>query len=1178
MAGLPEAGGGRLQLRARLAADGGSSWTFRGVDLRAGRSGIRGSGEVTVLPRSGVSTRALDLDADSFDLALLVPFLGRLPVAGTVSGHLTASGPLSNLAVGADLAFTDERVAGHPGNEIRGSGVVSLGGRDGFTFHHFALTQANLALATIERIAPSVTLKGRLGMVGDLDGPWRAATFGGALSHTDGPGAASRLRGTLRLTLADTVRIDADMTADSVSLDDIAKSYPAIALAGMAAGHVHLSGPVTALAVEATLARPAGIVHVAGEIAAQDSAVRIRTAGSLDSVDLSAWLPGAPQSRITGTWHVDVAVPTGDSAAATSGTLALVLGASQLSGIALDRAGVTLALTPERLEIDTAYAEQRWMTFEASGALGRSGDAPAGQIRFAFRADTLANLDPLIAWVHRVAGDTARFELRGGGSVAGSLVGTTASWVVQGDLAVDSIAYAAVTGVAVRVTGSLARSESGFVFGLRAGADSLAIAGMRYGGVTVAAAGPLDSLRLRAGGGFGLGSSFQVDLALHADTSGWTAHLARGRLTLPDREWTLARPTSIDATAAGVAIDSLELRANNGGRVHITGRFPRAAAGDLSVEVDSVALSDLYALAEADTTGIGGALSATIHLAGTAADPRIEAAALVADGRFGDFRAPLLEASAQYQDRRLAFRASLGTGSERVAVASGSLPLDLALMAVARRQLPDSLSIRVQADSADLAIIDALTPLVGGVSGRLVADFTVRGTWERPELAGSARISGGAVSVPTLGAQYSGIEVRLALSGDRLRVEEAHLRGGSGTLQVDGDVRFRALTRPMLNLKVRARGFAAFSQREFAGLTASGALELTGPVVGATLTGNLVVDAGFLAFADLVNKRVVNLDDPEFRAIVDSALAEAADLGPSAQLVFLDSLKIRNLTVTMGPDVWLRSHEANIQLAGDFIVSKDVEAGASRYRLDGTLRAVRGTYRLVVGPTSKEFRVTRGTVRFFGTPDFNPVLDIVAEHSVQAVNGGDLVVRVVIGGTLQVPKLSLESDQRPPLSESEIVSYLLFGRSSFEQAAGSAGTMGTSEQAIFQAAMAGLAGVVSGELEQTLVANLGIPVDYVAIRPGGGTVGDIFSSARVEAGTQIGERTFLTLNAGLCQVTRGLSSQTLGASVEYRFAGHWTAEASIEPTAQECRPAGFQIRPQAAYQVGFDLFWQWGAQ
>ncbi len=1176
VAGLPRSGGGRLELRARLMADGGSAWRFRGADLRAGRSWVRGSGDIILAPRRAARIPKLDLDAAPLDLALLVPFLGKLPVAGLVSGRLTAAGTLDSLMVDADLAFTDERVPGGPRNEVKGAGVVSLGGRDGFVFHHFGVAQADLALATIETMAPSVTLKGRLGMVGDLDGPWKAATFGGTLAHTDGPGAASRLHGTLRLTLADTVHIDADMMADSVSLDDVARSYPAVRLVGMVAGPVRLSGPVTSLAVVAALTGPGGGVRIDGGIAARDSAVRIRASGTLDSVDLARRVPGTPQTKLTGTWQADVTVPTADTTSSATGSLTLVLDSSQVSGEVLDHAGVRLVLTAERLVVDTVYAEQPGVSLVVSGALGRPGQ-PAGQLRFALHADTLSNLASLVAWARRAVGDTTRIELSGAGRISGQVVGTMSAWVVQGDVAADSIAYGSVAAVAARVNGSLERTERGYVLGLRATADSLAIARMRYDGVAVTATGPLDSLRLQLGGAFGHGSSFQVDMALRVDSSGWMARVATGRLTLPARVWALAQETRIAATRDGIAIDSLELASQNGGRVRVSGSLPHAAGGELSLTADSVALSDLYALAELDTTGIGGTLSAKLHLTGTAASPRIEAAATVTGGRFGDFRAPLVEGSAVYRDRRLTFQGSLGSGSERVATASGSLPLDLALEAVAHRQLPDSLRIRVQADSADLAIIDALTPLVRGVSGRLVADLTVRGTWDRPELSGSARISGGAVSIPSLGARYSGIEARLALSGDRLQVEEAHLKGGSGTLEVDGEVRFPALTRPVLDLKVQARTFAAFSQRDFAGLTASGDLDLTGPLVGATLTGKLVVDAGFLAFADLVNKRVVNLDDPEFRAIVDSALSQASDLGPSAQNVFLDSLRIRNLTVAMGPDVWLRSHEANIQLAGDFIVTKDVEAGASRYRLDGTLRAVRGTYRLAVGPTSKEFRVTLGTVRFFGTPDLNPDLDIVAEHSVQAINGGDLVVRVVIGGTLLVPKLSLESDQRPPLSESEIVSYLLFGRPSFDQASGAGATVGTSEQAIFQAAMSGLAGVVSGELEQTLVANLGIPVDYIAIRPGAGTVGDIFSSTRVEAGSQVGKRTFIALNAGLCQVARGLSSQTLGASAEYRFTGHWSVEASIEPTAQECRPAGFQIAPPAPYQFGFDLFWQLGA-
>jgi len=1174
--GLPAAGGGRVEVRARiLPAAGGSEWSFRDADLRSGRSRIQGTVELVVGAGGVVTIRTLDVETAPLDLALLQPFLGKLPVQGTVSGHVRASGRLAALAVGEGLVFADERATGRPANVVVGSGVLALGGPDQVAFHRFQVTESDIAMATIEDFAPSIRTRGRLSLVGELEGPWRDATFRGTLVHSDGPGAASTLRGTLQLALADTLRVEADLTADSLSLDDVAKSYPSLAFVGPVAGSVRLSGPMTALTVRVALAGAGGGLTMDGEIAAGDSAVRIRGGGRLEGLDLARYVPGAPPTALHGDWRADVALPTVDTAAGTTGTLGVDVDSGAVAGAAVGRAGARVTLTADALTIDTLYAQASGTSLAASGALGRAGRA-SGVLRLALRADTLSELLPWVTWLRREAGDSTSLELGGAGRIGGRLEGTTAAWVARAELAADSVGYGSVAAVALRVEGSLERADHGLVFGLRARADSLAVAGMRYGAVGITATGPLDSLRLSVGAGFRAGSSVETDLTLGVDSAGWTVRIASGRLTLPGRVWTLARAARVAATAGSVTFDSLELRAQDGASIRVAGRLPRQTPGDLSLEADSVPLWDVYALAELDTAGIGGLVNARIHVTGSAAAPVMDASASLVGGRFGDFGAPLVDGSARYAAGRLAARAVLEGGGAPVVTASGSLPLDLSLRSVAKRELPDSLRIRVEADSADLAILDALTPLVRSVGGRLQADVTVGGTWDHPELTGDARITGGAVGIPALGAKYSGIEARLSLSGDRLRVDEARIKGGAGTLEISGDVRFEALTHPVLDLTLRSRGFAAFNLRDFAGLTATGDLRLTGPAVGATLTGGVVVDAGFLAFADLVEKRIVNLDDPEFRAIVDSNLAQATGLGPSVQNVFLDSLRIRNLTVAMGPDVWLRSHEANIQLAGNFTVGKEVEAGASRYRLDGTLRAVRGTYRLVVGPTAKEFRVTRGTVRFFGTPDLNPVLDIAAEHTVRSVNGGDLVVRAVIGGTLLVPKLSLESDERPPLSETEIVSYLLFGRPSFDLSSGTGTATGTSEQAIFQGAMVGLAGALSGEIEQTLVTNLGIPVDYLAIRPGGGTVGDIFSSARVEAGTQLGERTFLTLNAGLCQVARGLSSQAIGASIEHRVAGGFTVEASIEPTTEECRPVGFQIRPPTPYQVGLDLFWQWG--
>ncbi len=1173
--GLPEDGSGRTAVHARLLAGGGSLWTFRDADITAGRSRVRGSADVVVGPRGGATLDTLAADAEPLDLALLTPFLGRPPVQGVVSGRIRAKGPLASLAVATDLTLTDEGVAGRPASRAAGSGVVTVGGADGIAFHHFTLTSGDIALGTIRRLAPSVTLQGRLLLSGTLEGPWRDAAFAGTLGHEDGPGAASAARGTARLTLGDTVRIAADLVADSLSLDDLARSYPVIPLRGAVAGTVKLNGPVTALAIDAALTGGGGRggVTARGVVAAGDSAVEIRLDGTLDSLDLADRIAGAPATRLSGEWHADLVVPTADSAAATAGTLRVALADSRFAGVPLERAGASLALDRERLRVDTLYAEQPALRLAAAGSLGTS--APG--VAFVVRADTLELLESAVAWARGVAGaDSAarRLDLRGAVRADGRVTGTLERWEVQGDVAADSARVGTVAVRHARLGGALRRAERGLGFALKAGADTLRVGGLRYSDVELGADGPQDSLLVHAAGAFALGSAVRADLRLGADSAGWRARVEGATLTLRGRVWTLEGRPRLAATRDALVIDTLDFRGEGGGRVTLGGRFPLAAAGDVRLAADSVPLADLYALAEADTTGVGGMVNGTLHLAGPAADPTFSAAAAIVGGRFGDFRTPRLDAAADYAARRLTFRAGLRSEREQVLSATGTLPLDLSLVAVAQRQLPDSLRIRLRADSVDLGVLDALTALVHDVRGQLTADVEVGGTWDKPALEGSAHISDGAATIPALGARYTGVEARMALGGDRLTVQEAHFKGGAGTLGVAGDVRFEVLTHPVLDLTVTARGFSAFTQRDFAGLTASGEVHLGGPVLGATLSGRLQVDAGFLAFADLVEKRIVNLDDPEFRAVVDSSLASASDLGPSAKNVFLDSLRIRGLTVSMGSDVWLRSHEANIQLAGDFTVAKEVEAGISRYRIDGELRAVRGTYRLTVGPTSKEFRVTRGTVRFFGTPDLNPVLDIVAEHPVRAVQGNDIVVRAVIGGTLLVPKLTLESDQRPPLSETEIVSYLLFGRPSFDLASGGATAGSGSEQAIFQGALVGLAGVLSGELEQTLVTDLGLPVDYIAIRPGGGTVGDIFGSTRVEAGTQIGERTFLTLNAGLCQVTGRSVAQALGASVEYRLTRRWSMQANVEPTVQECRPVGFVIRPPSAYQFGFDLFWQ----
>jgi translocation and assembly module TamB len=1055
-----------------------------------------------------------------------------------------------------------------------GRGRLELGGSGQIAFHGLALSRADLSLATIQHVAPAVNLHGRLALSGTLDGPWQAASFAGTLAHADGDGPTSTARGTARLVLGDTVFLSAELDADSLSFDDLARTYVGLPLHGAVAGHLRVVGPVTALEVSADLAGPAGHVVASGVVGAHDSAASVRLEGRFDGVDLARHFGWSPPTVLAGVFATDLRVPTVDSLAPATGTVRVTLDRPRVAGVTFLRAGLALGLGGEAVRIDTLFAEHASGRLDAVGAFGRPG-APPARVSFNAGVDTLASFAPLARWWRErsgggMAGDVG---LDGAGRLTGTLSGTTAEWDVRGDLSLATFAYASVRARALRVLGTYAPGGAVATVEVTVDAESLAVAGFRAGALRVSAQGPLDSVAIRADAALPLNVSLRTVLLAALDATHPWARIEAARLALPSGVWTLAGPARVVLTPDSAVVEGVDLRSGTG-RLRAAGTLSMRGVGDFRLVADSVPVADVFALAQRDTTGIGGWLSGSARVAGAAASPTMEAYVSLAEGRFGDYRTPLVDALFHYADSLLTLKGALWRGATRVLSLRGSLPLDLSLTAVPHRQLPGPLEISAQADSADLSALNAVTLLVSDLRGTLTGDLGVRGTWSQPVLTGTATVADGALTLPSLGQRWQGIRMRLAATGDSIHLVEARIRSG-GTLDIGGAVVLEDLTRPVLHLTLEARGFQALNKRDFAGLTGTGTLRLEGPLLGATLTGSLTVDEGFLAFADLVEKRIVNLDDPEFRAVVDSNLARAAVVGPSAQNVFLDSLRIDALRLVMGPAVWLRSTEANIQLDGDFTVTKTVQGAVNPYRLDGTLRAVRGTYRLTVGPTSKDFQVTpRGAVRFFGTPDFDPQLDIAAEHTVRAARGTELLVRARIGGSLLAPRLTLESDQRPPLSETEIVSYLLFGRPSFDLLGGAPGTR--SEQAVLQGAIAGLAGIAAGQLEQTLVADLGLPLDYIAIRPG--TAGDVLGTMRVEAGTQIGERTFLTLAAPLCEVRRGLSSQLFGATLAYQLAGRWRVQASIEPLLQECRALGVAPRPSTPYQIGVDLFWQRGLQ
>jgi autotransporter translocation and assembly factor TamB len=391
-------------------------------------------------------------------------------------------------------------------------------------------------------------------------------------------------------------------------------------------------------------------------------------------------------------------------------------------------------------------------------------------------------------------------------------------------------------------------------------------------------------------------------------------------------------------------------------------------------------------------------------------------------------------------------------------------------------------------------------------------------------------------------------------------VDSLSVWSGQGRATVDGVVRLVGLSRPHLDLTITADEFQGINDPDFLVLTASGSVTLTGPVVGATLGGSGTVTRGEVHFADIVEKNVVNLD-PLTVDSATAALIREQRLGPDFENRFLDSLHIENLTLAMGTDVHLRSTEADILLTGQVQVQKV----ADQYRIDGTLGTPRGTYDLFLRPTpiSKRFTVTRGEVRYFGTPDLNAALDIDARHQLRGVGGEDLTVFVHVGGTIREPELRLSSDFQPPLSETELISYLIFGAPNAQGASGAGRYFAEGGSAV-------VSQWLTGRLGSALISDLGVPLDFFEIRPQFGARG--LEAAEIAGGVRVGDRVFLTLSPRYCPNSRTASSLNVGGSVELELGAGWSLLASADPT-RACVSSGTATL-SSPMQLGLDLFWE----
>ena len=474
---------------------------------------------------------------------------------------------------------------------------------------------------------------------------------------------------------------------------------------------------------------------------------------------------------------------------------------------------------------------------------------------------------------------------------------------------------------------------------------------------------------------------------------------------------------------------------------------------------------------------------------------------------------------------------------------------------------------------------------------------------DQPTVRGGVQVADGALGLPNLGdVQLRRVNVDVALLGDTLEVRrlEAASGGRNASLTLGGGIGFADYQDPRFDLTLIARNFHAIAKPRVADLDISTGpfLRLYGPLTGATVTGGVRVERGSVYLPEFSRKQVIDLEDLSEFNVVDTTVFANRTLLPSAPPALVRNLTLRDVGIEMGDDVWLRGPEANINLGGrvSLTTARDQRADdeAARLALEGILTANRGTYRLNLGLVQRTFQIERGSLRFFGEPDLNPTLDIVAVHTVRQsarqTARQDVQVRAVIGGTLVNPQLRLTGgfaggENGLELSESDAVSYLVTGSPAF-----AVGAEQSSQLTAARVALASLGSYLGDRAAGGLF-------DVVQFQTSGLEQGDtrtlrtagqgILAGTRLDLGKQLSDRMFVTANAGLCQLGNVVGgerfnaldfAESIGVKVDYRLGGGLALSAGVEPpTSQlycgrELTARGFAPTPR---QWTFDLFRTW---
>jgi autotransporter translocation and assembly factor TamB len=1002
------------------------------------------------------------------------------------------------------------------GSRVRVNGLLVTGDPAEPDSFALAIRAPRVDLDEVKRFFPEVRLDGVARYEGRLVGPAGNPSLVIDRGAVDTGRSEVAVEGILA-SLGSGLHLDLAAEVSPLDPADVRLFVPAYPIAQPVSGAIAVDGPPSTLDVEAELSSRSGAFALEGTIDSGSSTIGYDLIAESRSLDIGGLL-GQPQADLvlTGVYRIEGrgTGPT-DLDARVSATLQRSR-VFRWDVMALETHGRLLGRT---YAADTLWARlpQTVLQGEGSFGLARHGTMDAA---IALESEDLGDLWPTLS------------RLGGRGRVAAQLSGTYADFDVVGDVAAADVELQAVRadsfvgGVRMTDVGAAMRLEAqGTVHGLTAStvrADTAAVDLVYAAGIvniSSTMSHPGDEVTTAAG-----------TIDLRGAQASFT--LDRFEHRAPDEVWSMAEGSQL--TIAGGEIVAHDFRlTQNGQTLRADGVFSLSGSSDLTFAAENIDLREVAQHIGQPEGDWQGRATLRGRLRGTRLNPMIEVEGELSEGKIRGFSFVRVDGNLVYDDRTGNIDMTITTPEEgHEIVVTGQVPFDLALMGGVDR-LPDRpIDVSIRGVNTDMSLLGAFVPGISDLTGPVDIRVDIRGTTEAPRFDGAATIQSGRLTINATGVTYEDIVGQIAFSNDRITVEQiTGTDGDDGRFQIDGGIAMENLQFGELDLEMLATELIVVDlTRRF--VQVNGNLTLTGTTDLPVIEGQIIVDEAIYRLPEQRGKDIINLDQAVIYVQIPGEEAEPdVERSPSPW----DRTRM-DLVVVVTDDAVLTASNARIEIAGDLSLLKP--AGVETPSFSGTLQVRRGYYE----EFGRRFIIEGGELFFYGTPEINPGLHVVATRTVPDVEGvGDVNVRIVVGGRMRSPTIDLEST--PPFDKSEIISIALFGSP----------RTSASQQGQLTETVEGLVlGAASGELTRALSEELNLDLlEFQQFQDEGGEQAQL-----VRIGKLISPDVYVTFE----QQFGGLEQES-AVGLRYQMTEIFTLQAT----------AG---RQRERFAGGLDLFWE----